>query len=117
MELKDYLLEEDKYLEMFLAIGKVFGDSDSYIKIMKQVALEVNDKEDYIILTKDEESGATAGAEESNLMLEQRDVSNKKFVAQMIAEREDMDLIGYKSFLPLLVSEYTLDKHHIPYGG
>lgn len=115
MTTKEYLEKEQKMLEIIVNIynsnvrGKVFTE------ILKSVAKDINRKMDGIVLIKDELSPDTEGADEKDLIVLERDKENVEYIDNEIEERETMEIIGHKSFLPLLFSEYTLWKNNITY--
>lgn len=111
MKTEDYLQKEDELLKSILEVYNKNYFSDFFTSIIRTVALEVNEKLDYLVLTKDG-SPDTDGAEVENLFLVER-IETKETAEKLLKEKDSFKIFGNTSFLPLLFSEYTIGKNRI----
>jgi len=115
MNLKDYLQREQDALNDIVNIYNASKGSSLQYEIMLNMALLYNEKLQYGVFTKDGYTD-TEGCEEEELEPMQRDKWDIEYVEQELKERETLEIYGHKSFLPLLISEYTLGKNNIPFS-
>jgi len=114
MKVNEFLQQEQDALNGIVNVWNATKGNPLQHDIMLNVALLYNEKLKYGVITKDgyfDTDGCEV--EELNLML--RDKEHIEYVEQELKERETLDICGYNSFLPLLVSEYTIGKNGIPY--
>lgn len=81
--------------------------------IMQGIALRLNKALDRGLVTKEDEETDTSGCDLSELKTIEKPFRDD--LEKDLLDRKDWDVRGHKSFLPMLFSEWILDKNNINY--